>query len=91
MDALLKSENFINSNVLLTNAKNAFSESLAEFVAYGMLDFLKKMSYFRKYKVQKEWKQLSVGMLKDQSVLIVGYGNIGISVARLLKQGFRVK
>lgn len=47
IDGCIAAKDFVNSSVILTNGKGAFSGVLGEFVVLGMLFFAKKIPSFR--------------------------------------------
>ena len=85
IDAYVKSEDFVNSNIPLTNAKGAFSAALAEYIALGMLYFAKNVPHFLKSQRQNTWCQKNVALVSDKTMLIVGYGDIGAACGKVGK------
>eukprot|EP01022_Parablepharisma_sp_SALTPOND_P020498 TRINITY_DN3747_c0_g1_i1.p1 TRINITY_DN3747_c0_g1~~TRINITY_DN3747_c0_g1_i1.p1 ORF type:complete len:371 (+),score=31.48 TRINITY_DN3747_c0_g1_i1:3038-4150(+) len=78
-----------NSDIILTNAKGAFSYSLAEYVLFGILYFCKKTPYFNATRAKHEWAPIDVNFARDMKVGIIGYGDIGYATARLLKKSVK--
>ena len=81
----------IHSDIVLTNAKDCFSESLGEFIPLGMLYFSKKLPLFLKQQTEHKWSNTPVEMLQGKTLVIVGYGDIGMHVAKRAKLGFEMK
>lgn len=84
-------EYFDKRNIPLTNAKGAFSPSLGEFVPAYLLYWDKKLGVFKDLNKQKKWEYAPVQMLEGKTITIVGYGNIGVEVAKRLKLGFNMR
>jgi len=80
-----------NSDIQVTNAKGAFSESLAEWTMFGCMYFAKRLSQSRMQHESKIWKKYTVANIRGATLGIIGYGNIGEAVARLAKTGFGMK
>jgi len=80
-----------NSNITLTNAKGAFSESLAEHVLFSILYFTKRTPYFLETRARHEWAPVDVDSARNLKVGIIGYGNIGYNIAELLKRSIESK
>lgn len=92
VDTFIKYKDLFNKrNILLTNAKGAFSPSLGEFVVAYLLYWEKNLGVFKDLQKEKNWKLAPVNMLQGKTMGIVGYGNIGAEVAKRLKFGFNVK
>lgn len=72
----------------LTNAKGAFSDSLGEFVSLGMLWHSKKMQNWIDNKNMKNWMPGTIDMVRDKTLGIFGYGDIGYNCAKVAKGGF---
>lgn len=75
----------------LTNAKGAFSRSLAEYSLAAMLHFNKQIPRLQQNRVTKTWDKFIMGELHGQTVGFVGFGDIAQTTARLCKAlGMRV-
>lgn len=81
----------IDSPVVLTNARGAFSASLAEFTVSAMLFFAKDLRRMLRQQSAARWEPFDVEMLAGRTLGIVGYGDIGRSIARLARPfGMRI-
>ncbi len=80
----------VASPVTLTNARGAFSFSLAEFTLAAMLYFAKDLKRMIRSQSEGRWDQFDVQVLDGHALGIVGYGDIGRAVARLAK-GFGMR
>jgi phosphoglycerate dehydrogenase-like enzyme len=69
----------------LTNARGAFSRSLAEFVIAGALFFDKKIRDMRRQQQEGRWVNMDVDELHGKTMGIVSYGNIGEHCAELAR------
>jgi phosphoglycerate dehydrogenase-like enzyme len=81
----------IESDVVLTNSRGVFDDSIAEYVLGVVLAFAKDLA--RSYALQSEtcWKHRETERISGREVLIVGTGPIGRAIARLLRgAGMRV-
>ena len=84
VDAYLRDPTIRSSKIPITNVKSAYSEHLAQFVVFGVLFFAKKAMHFRSSQRAKLWAPTFVEDVKEQSILIVGYGDIGTACAKKL-------
>ena len=84
-------DHFLKNNATLTNAKGAFSDSLGEYAMAAILYFEKNIDKFNISKSKQEWKMYPVEMLNEKTIGIVGYGDIGINIAKKAKLGFDMK
>jgi phosphoglycerate dehydrogenase-like enzyme len=75
----------IDSTVPLTNARGAFSRSLAEFAILGILFHTKKVRRLVDNQRVRKWDSFYVGFAKGWVLGIVGYGEIGRECALLAK------
>jgi phosphoglycerate dehydrogenase-like enzyme len=79
---------FKDSPIPLTNAKGSYSEILAEFVALGVLYHAKHLERFMERKAQKKWEIEPMEVVSSKTMVIVGYGDIGVACAKIAKDGF---
>jgi phosphoglycerate dehydrogenase-like enzyme len=90
LDAFLFPE-LVESPVTLTNGSGVFSPPLGEFALAAMLYFAKDFRRMIRNQVSAKWEPFDVLRLADQTVGIVGYGDIGREVAwRAHAMGMRV-
>ncbi|CDW91517.1 2-hydroxyacid dehydrogenase [Stylonychia lemnae] len=81
-----------NDGIILTNAKGAFSNSLAEFIIYGLLFFSSQQGSQMLHQDQSKYHSQSKLRLANQyKVGIVGYGDIGCQCAKLIKSTLHMK
>jgi len=75
----------------LTNAKGAFSRSLAEYSLAAMLHFNKQVPRLQGLRSGKVWEKFIMGELHGMTVGLVGFGDIAKATAALCKAfGMRV-
>ena len=79
----------------ITRGKGAFADSLAEFIMFGILYIEKRYSEYLKVNKEHKWlvgkDRIFVGMMRDKTLGIVGYGDIAIECARMAKHGFKTR
>lgn len=80
LDTLLFPE-LVNSDVMLTNGKGVFSQSLGEFALTAILYFAKDIPRIRRNQAARTWAPFEVEMIEGKVLGIVGYGDIGRAVA----------
>jgi phosphoglycerate dehydrogenase-like enzyme len=81
----------VESDVILTNSRGVFDDSIAEYVLGVVLAFAK--DFARSFALQGEtcWKHRETERIAGREVLVVGTGPIGRAIARLLRAaGMRV-
>lgn len=69
--------------VLVTNAKGAFSSSLAEYVLLACSYFAKDIPRLMAQQKTKEWKKFDIKELRGSTLGVIGYGDIGRATAKL--------
>ena len=80
-----------NENLLFSNSKGAYSESLGEVGIASMMYFSYNLYSYTEYMKNKEWSRQRNKSLFKKTLLIVGYGNNGVCLAKIAKSGFNMK
>ncbi|CAG9334415.1 unnamed protein product [Blepharisma stoltei] len=78
-------EELISSPVPFTNTKGVYDFSLSEYCLGAMLYFNKKIETLRLQKDKKLFCPFNMPTLSKSTIVILGYGSIGKSVARMCK------
>ncbi len=87
----LVSAELLQSEVLLTNGRGVFSDSLGEWAVGAILYFAKDFRRLIRSQSEGRWEPFNVVEVSGQTVGIVGYGDIGRAVAtRVHPLGMRV-
>lgn len=86
VDELMK-----NDEILISSSKGANSEVLAENGISCMMYFSYHFYSYIQYMQNKEWIKPMNKMLGSKTLLIYGYGNNGISIAKKCKLAFDMK
>ena len=73
------------SDIPVTNAKGAYSQSLGEFCIAAMLYFAKDLRRMRNSQKAGKWDVFDVDMLEGKTLGILGYGDIGKAAAKRAK------
>ena len=90
LDTLLSPE-LVESPAVLTNGSGVFSEALGEWVLSAILYFAKGFRRLIRSQMAGSWDPFDVASISGQTVGIVGYGDIGRSVAtRVRAMGMQV-
>lgn len=80
----LYKQRFTSPNPLqITNAKGQFSSTLAEYTLMACAYFAKDLPRLLKQHKQRVWQKYNVEELRDKTMGIVGYGDIGRACAKL--------
>lgn len=66
----------VDSDIILTNAKGLFSESLAEFCLASCLYFAKDFPRLLRQKAEKRWEQFLVEELRGATMGVIGYKDL---------------
>ncbi len=81
----------VQSDVILTNSRGVYSQSLGEFVIAGALFFAKDIRRLLNAQSQHKWEPFTMLELRGATMGIVGYGDIGRACAsRAHALGMRV-
>jgi phosphoglycerate dehydrogenase-like enzyme len=79
------------SDVLLTNSRGVFDDSIAEYVLGVILAFAKDLARTLDLQRETRWQHRESERISGREVVIVGTGPIGRAIARLLRgAGMRV-
>jgi len=81
MDSMLFPE-LIASDVIVTNARGVFAESLAEFVLASIFFFAKDFPRMRRNQKAQIWEPFDVEVIEGKTLGIFGYGEIGRACAK---------
>lgn len=71
--------------LLLTNARGVFSRPIAEYVVMMSLAVARRLPALLELQRERTWQPLRGRELAELTVAIVGFGSIGLEVARLLE------
>ena len=92
IEKLFKVDNLINNdNIIISNSKGAYSDSLGEIGITAMMYFAYHIYPYIEYQLKKQWTPLVNTTLSKRKLLILGYGNNGISLAKKAKAAFDMK
>ena len=92
IEKLFKIDNLINNdNIIISNSKGAYSDSLGEIGITAMMYFAYHIYPYIDYQLKKQWTPLVNTTLSKRKLLILGYGNNGISLAKKSKAAFDMK
>lgn len=80
-----------NDEILFSNSKGVNSEILAENGISCMMYFSYHFFSYTQYMQNKEWIKPMNKMIGNKTLLIYGYGNNGICLAKKCKLGFNMK
>ena len=80
-----------NENLIFSNSKGAYSESLGEVGISAMMYFSYNLYSYTESMKNKEWFRPPNKTLFNKNLLIVGYGNNGLCLAKIAKLGFNMK
>lgn len=84
VDMLVPDLRDVKPNVPFTNARTAFSGSLAEYALSMMLHFIKQVPKLQEHQRGKRWDPFVMDELRGKTVGFVGFGSIAQRTAGLL-------
>lgn len=91
IENIFKVEKIFDDNIILTNSRGAYSETLGEMGIITMMYFSYNLyGYIEKMK-NKDWSPNKNNSLFNKTLLIIGYGNNGLCLAKRAKKGFDMK
>ena len=91
IENLFKIENIYNENLILSNSRGAYSETLGEMGITTMMYFSYNLYSYIENMKKKQWLPQRNKMLDKKTLLIIGYGNNGLCLAKRAKVGFNMK
>jgi len=91
VDFLLTPKLIGAKHITFTNAKGTYALPLAEFVLLALLYFAKRVPLFMKQKQEHKYEKHPINLGYKTHVGIIGYGNIGRAVAKILKDALEAK
>ena len=77
--------------MIFSNSKGAYSESLGEVGISAMMYFSYNIYSYTEFMKNKEWSNPGNKTLFKKNLLIIGYGNNGVCLAKIAKLGFNMK
>eukprot|EP00916_Digyalum_oweni_P012626 GHVL01020844.1.p1 GENE.GHVL01020844.1~~GHVL01020844.1.p1 ORF type:complete len:342 (+),score=72.82 GHVL01020844.1:23-1027(+) len=80
-----------NNNISITNAKGAFSQSLAEYAMAAVLHFNKHIPLIQTNTKNKVWDKFVMPMTRGKTMGLVGFGDIAKTAAKMAKFSFGMK
>lgn len=72
----------ISPDVIVTNTKGLYSDSVADYVFWSLLTLTRKFNVVTSNQSKRRWHQISGPTLRDKTVGIFGVGNVGCAVAQ---------
>ena len=92
IEKLFTIDNLINNdNIIISNSKGAYSDSLGEIGIVSMMYFSYHIYPYIESQQKRKWTPFVNNTLYQKKLLILGYGNNGISLAKKAKLGFDMK
>ena len=92
IEKLFTIDNLINNdNIIISNSRGAYSDSLGEIGITSMMYFSYNIYSYVESQHNKKWTPNVNTTLSKKNLLILGYGNNGICLAKKAKLGFDMK
>jgi len=77
--------------VVLTNARGAYSSALAEYVLCAVLHFNKQIPRIMENRRKKQWDRFIMNVVGGKTMGMVGFGDIGVEVAKRAKNALGMR
>ena len=92
IERIFKIENLMkNDEIIISNSRGAYSESLGEIGITAMMYFSYQIFNYVDGMQKKKWFTQFNHSLEGKTLLIIGYGNNGICLAKKAKLAFNMK
>ena len=91
IENLFKIDKINDDNIILSNSRGAYSETLGEMGIVSMIYFSYNLYSYIDNMKNKQWAPHLNSMLNNKVLIIIGYGNNGICLAKRAKKGFNMK
>ena len=92
IEKLFQIDNLINNdNIIISNSRGAYSDSLGEIGITAMMYFSYHIYPYIECQLKKEWTPMVNTTLNKKNLLIIGYGNNGVCLAKKAKIAFDMK
>ena len=92
IEKLFQIDNLINNdNIIISNSRGAYSDSLGEIGITAMMYFSYHIYPYIECQLKKEWTPMVNSTLHKKNLLIIGYGNNGVCLAKKAKVAFDMK
>ena len=79
-----------NNKIILTNARGAYAEPLAEYTILSLLYFNYNVPFYINSNNNKNWQKITNTMVDKKTIIIIGYGKNGIAIAKKVKNAFNM-
>ena len=79
-----------NNKIILTNARGAYADNLAEYTILSLLYFNYNVPLYINSNNNHNWQKLTNTMIDKKTILIIGYGKNGIAIAKRVKNAFNM-
>ena len=80
-----------DANVIFTNGKGAFSDSLAEYTLAAALHFNKLIPKVQANKAEKKWEKFVMPTISGKTIGFLGFGHIARCTAKAAKAAFNMR
>jgi phosphoglycerate dehydrogenase-like enzyme len=74
----------VHSNIRFTTAAGVHATALAEFAALGLLYWTKDVPFLQRRQAERHWERYTAESVAGRRALVIGLGEVGREVARLL-------